>query len=210
MVGSNWPLFIRQAVEIVCLPLKLNANASSHKLGTWGYTNISAFWVETRAGGPSQRVIQNILEWLLHFLSVVGEKFQMSRVLVYATTFKSWFHVVWKLAWLMALIRNPITDTKSVLFVRVIDALLCLGGGNLNHHKFLRAILTARGSRWSVCQVIKGEIGRWLTSSRLWRSILEWVRSLINQRCGRGCSFALWQELFLTRVSEKKVPASSA
>ena len=103
MVDSNWPLFIRQAVEIVCLPLKLNANASSHKLGTWGYTNNSAFWVETRAGGPSQRVIQNILEWLLHFLSVVGEKFQMSRVLVYATTFKSWFHVVRKLAWLMEL-----------------------------------------------------------------------------------------------------------
>ena len=165
MVGSNWPLFIRQAVEIVCLPLKLNANASSHKLGTWGYTNNSAFWVETRAGGPSQRVIQNILEWLLHFLSVVGEKFQMSRVLVYATTFKSWFHVVWQLAWLMelspeirALIRNLIADTRSVLFVRVIDALLCLGGGNLNHHKFLRAILTARGSRWSVCQVNKGDI----------------------------------------------------
>ena len=55
----------------------------------------------------------------------------------------------------------------------------------------------------------KETLGRWLTSSRLWRSILEWVRSLINQRCGRGCGFALLSGVIFKRVSEKKVPASS-
>ena len=49
----------------------------------------------------------------------------------------------------------------------------------------------------------------WLTYSRLWRSILEWVRSLIDQRCRRGCCFALWQELFSDTSFPKKIRTSS-